>query len=300
MKLPISVIILTYNEEKNIEACLQSVSNNFENIFIVDSFSTDKTLKIAKGYTEKIYEHQFENYGKQRNWALNNLSINTEWVLNLNADQRVTESLVHELETIFTSKENIDFDGFLIPRKTIFMDKWIKFGGHYPVYDAILFKAGSGICEESRYDQVFTIEGRLGILKSDVEDKVTDSLTNFILRHDRWSSLEAIDQILEEDHISTKKGVKQNLYGNPMEKRRYFKSLYMKLPLFVRPFLYFIYRYFFKLGILDGIQGLIFHFLQGFWFRFLVDAKIFEIKHRVSKTNKETKEVIEELYGTNF
>ena len=290
MKLPISVIILTYNEEKNIEACLQSVSDFFQDIFIVDSFSKDKTLEIAKRYTEKIYEHEFENYGKQRNWSLNNLPIKTKWVLNLNSDQRVTKHLTRELEAIFSSEKNIDFDGFLIARKTIFMNKWIRFGGHYPVYDAILFKAGFGVCEESRYDQVFTINGRLGILKGEIEDKVTDTLSNFILRHDRWSSLEAIDQVLEEDQISTKKGVKQNLCGNPMEKRRYFKSLYMKLPLFIRPFLYFIYRYFFKLGFLDGICGLIFHFLQGFWFRFLVDAKIFEIKTRTYKTNKEIKE----------
>lgn len=278
MKLPISGIILTYNEEKNIQACLESIKDLLEEIYIVDSYSADSTLEIVKRFTKNIFQHEFENYGKQRNWALKNLPISTDWVLNINSDQRVSKELKSKLVETFSKVKDINCDGFLIARKTIFLGRWIKFGGHYPVYDAILFKKGYGVCEESRYDQVFTINGKLKILSGDVEDIVADDLSSFTLRHNKWSSLEAIDQILGEDYISKKLGVKQNIFGNPMEKRRFLKSLYMKLPLFIRPFLYFIYRYFFKLGFLDGKEGLIFHFLQGFWFRFLIDAKIFEIK----------------------
>ena len=103
MKFPISAVILTYNEEKNIEDCLKSVCGFIEDIFVVDSYSVDKTLEIVKKYTNNIVQHEFENYGKQRNWALNNLPITTEWILNLNSDQRFTEDLKKELTEIFFS-----------------------------------------------------------------------------------------------------------------------------------------------------------------------------------------------------
>ena len=300
MKLPISAVILTYNEEKNIENCLKSIGDFIEEIFIVDSFSTDKTLDIVKQYTDKIFQHEFENYGKQRNWALKALPVKTEWVLNLNSDQRLTEDLKEELTRIFCKNQYLDCDGFLFARKTIFMGRWIKYGGHYPVYDAILFRHGLGICEESRYDQVFTVNGKIKKICGDVEDIVTDSLVNFTGRHNRWSSLEAIDQVLGEDQISRKEGVKQNFFGNPMEKRRFLKASYMHLPLFIRSFTYLFYRYFLKLGFLDGVEGLIFHFLQGFWFRFLVDAKIHEIKKQINKKGKDPRTVINEFYSLNL
>lgn len=295
-KLPISAVILTYNEERKIEDCLKSISDLVEDVFVVDSFSTDKTLEIAKKYTNNIFQHEFENYGKQRNWALKTLPINSKWVLNLNSDQRIEENLKIELIKRFASND-LYADGYLITRKTIFLNKWIKHGGHYPVYDAVLFKSGCGFCEESRYDQVFTINGKVDVMSGDIEDIVTDSLSNFIFRHNKWSTYEAIDQVLENDQISRKLGVKQNLFGNPMERRRYFKAIYMKLPLFVRPIIYFIYRFFLKFGFLDGKEGLIFHFLQGFWFRFLVDAKIYEITSYSAGKKVEIKKAIEDLYG---
>ena len=288
MKLPISVIVLTYNEEANIEACLQSVCDLVEEIFIVDSFSTDKTLDIVKKYTDKILQHKFENYGKQRNWSLDNLPIKTKWILNLDADHRVTNELNDELIEVFADPEKLNHDGFLISRKTIFMGRWIKHGGHYPVYHGILFKHGYGRCEESLYDQHFVIKGKHKKLTMNIEDIFTESLLEFTLRHNRWSTFEAINQstnpssIIQENNNLTGK-----ILGNTMERRRFFKTnIYMKLPLFCRSFIYFFYRYLFKLGFLDGKEGLIFHFLQGFWFRFLIDAKIYEMKKNTKSDSK--------------
>ena len=286
MKLPISAIVLTYNEEKKIDACLKSLSNFAEDIFVVDSFSSDRTTEIVRQYTSKIFQHEFEDYGKQRNWALKNLPIKTEWILNLDADHRITHGLTQELENIFSSNEQIKYNGFLIPRKTVFMEKWIKHGGHYPVYHAVLFKRDGGVCEETLYDQHFIVNGELKILKNDIEDIVTESISSFISRHKKWALLEATSQILREKNKNIDGRIKGNLFGNELEKRRYYKGLYMKLPLFIRPLLYFMYRYFLKAGFLDGIQGLIFHFLQGFWFRFLVDIKIFEIKGKILRKEK--------------
>ena len=273
--LPISVIILTYNEEKNIEECLKSVHGFFDEIFIVDSYSTDNTIEICKKYTDKIYQREFEDYSSQRNWGFNNLPIKTEWILNLDADHRVTKELLDELYKIYSHKIEEDIKGFLISRRTIFMGKWIRYGAHYPVYHAVLFKKGFGKCEKRLYDQHFIIEGKVKKLKGDIIDIVSDSIDKFIFKHIKWAELEAQEQLLKR-HSE----IKPYLFGNPIQKRRLYRNFYNKMPLFIRPFLYFFYRYFIRLGFLDGIEGLIFHFLHALWYRFLIDVKIYQLKKR--------------------
>lgn len=273
----LSIIILTFNEEKNIEACLQSIIGLKCPIFLVDSGSTDDTLTIASKYDVQVYHHPFENYGAQRNWALDNLPIETPWILNMDADHRMTAELSIELEDIFSQSVLDNTQGFLISRRTVFMGKWIKYGGHYPTYHAILFRKGFGVCEDKLYDQHFVVNGHCETLKSDMIDTLTDSLQSFTTRHNRWSTLEAEDQFYGYAKKHKAELVQANVRGNALQRRRYAKSVYEMFPLFVRPFIYFFIRYFIKLGFLDGKKGLIFHFLQGFWFRFLVDAKIYEL-----------------------
>ncbi len=277
-KLPLSVIILTYNEEKNIEECLKSVYDWVDEIFIVDSGSTDKTLEIAKSYTDKIYQHPFKDYGKQRNWAQDNLPINKEWIFHLDADERVSSELSEELKGIFSRPVDIA-DGFLVSRKTVFMGRWIKHGGHYPAYHLRIFRKDCGRCEDRIYDQHFYVNGKIKTLKKDIIDTVTSDLDNWVFRHNRWASLEAVETIQNKVYRRTHKNykIKPDIKGSPIEKKRWLRKKYYTLPMFIRPFFYFIYRYFFRLGFLDGKEGLIFHFLQGFWFRFLVDAKIYEM-----------------------
>ena len=276
--MQVSIIILTYNEEKNIKKCLESISFLNCPIYLVDSGSTDDTLEIASAFDIQVFQHPFENYGKQRNWAFENLPIKTPWILNMDADHRLTPELALEIKTIFNQGVNDHIKGFLISRKTIFMGQWMKYGGHYPVYHSILFRKGFGLCEDKLYDQHFVVNGHCETLKGDMIDTLTDSLKSFTERHNKWSTLEAEDQ-----YYGYAKERKENLLlakadGNAMQRRRYAKSIYEKFPLFLRTFIYFFIRYFIKLGFLDGKKGLIFHFLQGFWFRFLVDAKICELK----------------------
>lgn len=273
MKLPITAIVLTFNEEKNIVECLESVKDLCDEIIIVDSGSSDRTLEIAKQYTDKIYSHPFDNYSKQRNWALENLPIKNDWILNLDADHRITPELKEELSTLFSKGIPADVKGFLISRRTIFMGKWIKYGGHYPTYHANFFRKGFGKCEEKLYDQHYLISGKQLQLKGDIIDIITDSLTNFTTRHNKWSTLEAEYQLSSNKNDEI---IKADLSGHAIQRRRALKSFYEKFPLFIRPLLYFLQRYFLRFGFLDGKEGLIFHFLQGFWFRFLIDAKIWE------------------------
>jgi len=275
--LPISVIILACNEERNIGDCLQSVADLSADIFVVDSGSTDRTAEIARSFGATLVEHPFENYSRQRNWALQNLPLQHEWVLHLDADHRLTDALKSSLQEAFSKPLPDDLNGFMVSRRTIFFGKWIRFGGHYPVYHAVLFRKNKGACEDKRYDQHFRVEGRLQKLRGDILDIVTDSLARFTERHNRWSTYEA-EEIAQGGAAHPGDLVQPRAFGNAMQQRRFLKSLYERLPLFVRPALYFLVRYFLRLGFLDGRRGLIFHFLQGFWFRFLIDAKVYELK----------------------
>lgn len=275
MKLPISVIILTYNEEKNIEKCLKSVYGWVDEIFVVDSFSTDRTLEIAKKYTDKIFQHEFINYSEQRNWAQKNLPLKNEWVFHIDADEWVSEELKEELFNNFKDGEFGRYDGFLVPRKTIFYGRWIKHGGHFPRYHLRIFKKDKGKCERREYDQHFFVEGKVKRLEGSIINDLTQNISDFVKKHIRWAEFEAKSMIK-----SKKEGeITPSLKGNPIQRMRWLReNLYGKMPLFLRPALYFFYRYFIRTGFLDGIEGLIFHFLQGFWFRFMVDVKIWEIK----------------------
>lgn len=275
-KIPLSVIVLTFNEEKNIRECLDSLVTWVDEVIIVDSFSTDATLNIISEYPGvQVHQHEFHNYSLQRNWAFENLPIRNAFVMNLDADHRVTPELKAELIQHFTQGIPEHIHGFMASRQTMFLGRWIKYGGHYPVYHGIIFRKGHGYCEHKEYDQHFVIQGQAIVLKGNVIDIITDSLTTFTARHNKWATLEAQDaiQLMKEVNPHT---VRANKNGNPMEVRRYQRLKYYSYPKFWRVFLYFGYRYILKMGFRDGKEGLIFHFLQGFWFRFLVDAKIYE------------------------
>lgn len=280
MKLPISVIILTYNEEANIGICLKNIVDLVGEIFVVDSYSTDRTLEIAKKYGCKIFQHPFENQAQQFNWVLDNLDIKNEWILRLDADEYLTEELKKEIKEVLRNTknyENTKVNGFYIKRRVYFMGKWIKHGDYYPTWILRLFRKGKGRSEERKMDEhIILLEGRAKKLANDFIDDNKKNLEFWIDKHNKFSSREVEEitkQLTTNDQQLTTK-----LSGQTAQKRWLKENFYYRLPLFCRAFLYFIYRYFFRLGFLDGKEGLIFHFLQGFWYRFLVDAKFYEIK----------------------
>ena len=314
----LSLIILTYNEEKNLPACLASLKGLECEIFVVDSGSTDRTREIVTAAGAQVIEHPFKNYSAQRNWAQQNLPIKTEWVLHLDADERLTPELVAEIRERLGHAESKEqgvgsmehgtkseargarsaqlgaghqqsaishspgsgelegIDGFLLRKRTFFMGRWIRHGGHYPSYHLRLFRKDKGFCEERLYDQHFVVNGKVEKLKHDYIDVLNPDLDTWTQRHMRWAELEAMEYL----NVHNGNGqVRAALFGNPIERRRWLRNdLYGRSPLFVRPFIYWLYRYFFRLGFLDGKQGFIFHFLQGFWFRLLVDIKIDEMR----------------------
>jgi glycosyltransferase involved in cell wall biosynthesis len=274
----LSVIILTLDEEQNLPACLKSLEGLDAEIFVVDSGSTDDTVRIAKEAGGHVCHHEFENYAAQRNWAFENLPIKTPWTLCLDADERLTPQLCREImERI--SIPSADVDGYMMKRRTYFLGKWIRFGGQYPAYHLRLFKTSKGRCEDRLYDQHFLVDGRTASLKNDYVDVITADLNRWIDRHNRWATLEASEIVAQKSRCNSaqEQVVIPDLFGTPIQRKRFLRSMvYQNFPLFLRPFLFWVYGYVLRLGFLDGMPGLIFHTLQRFWFRFLIDAKIYE------------------------
>ncbi|MEK6481643.1 glycosyltransferase family 2 protein [Catalinimonas sp. 4WD22] len=282
----LTIILLTYNEEENLPDCLNSMSELNAPIFAVDSYSTDRTLEILETHAIPFLQHPFENYACQRNWAQINSPFDTEWVFHLDAGERMTPELVSWLNQKFDP--NADVDGFMFSRRTLFFGKWIKHGGHYPNFHLRLFRKTKGYCENKVYDQHFIVDGNKRVVPAgfDIIDTVTDTLKNFTVNHARWAQLEA-DEIVANKKM--KGEVKASFFGSPIERRRWLKNnIFQRAPIFVRSFSYFIYRYFIKLGFLDGKWGLVFHLLQGFWFRFLVDSMVLELLHNTQNTKNQS------------
>ena len=273
----LAVIILTYNEKGNLPACLASLDGLAGELFVVDSGSTDGTSEIASAAGASVVEHPFDNYAAQRNWAQEHLPIGSEWVLHLDADERLTPALVNEINGVLSEPPN-EVHGFLLRKRTIFMGRWIRHGGHYPSYHLRLFRKDRGFCERRLYDQHFIVRGAVGTLKSDYLDVVASDLGTWTTRHVQWAELEAREMLLHSDGADR---VQPRMLGNPIERRRWRRErLLWRFPLFGRALGYWGYRYFVRLGFLDGVEGLIFHFLQGCWYRFLVDACLYEARRK--------------------
>jgi glycosyltransferase involved in cell wall biosynthesis len=271
----ISVIILTFNSESTIAQTLASARKVSDDIHVVDSLSKDRTLEIAREFGCNIVQHPFEHYGAQRNWAIQNLPLRYEWQLHLDADEFLTPELIGE---IIRLKQHFpaDVNGYFIPRLTRFLGRDLRHGGHYPIWHMRLFRTGKGRCENRRYDQHFMLEGRGERIHAPMVDDNRMSLREWTERHNRWADAE-VQEILSP----TTEGILQpSLSGSPMQQKRALRGLYARGPLLVRAFLFFAYRYFLRLGFLDGEPGLIYNVLQTFWYRFLIDAKLYELSLR--------------------
>lgn len=275
-RLPISLVILTYNEELNLGDCLESVKDYVEDIFVIDSMSTDVTLEVAGRYTKHVYTHEFKNQAEQFNWSLDNLPIESEWILKLDADERMTETLWHEIDETLPKADSA-VNGFLIKRRFYFLGSWIRFGGYYPVRLLRLFRRTKGASEEREMDEHLVIfEGETRRLQNDFIHDDHKSMSDWIDKHNKYATREARQYLKEERGGST---FIKGSPGEEAEKKRFIKNrVYYRLPIFFRVFVFFFYRYIFKLGFLDGVPGLAYHFLQGFCYRWLVDVKIFEAK----------------------
>lgn len=280
-KAPVSVIILTYNEEANMQACLESVRDLTEEVFLVDSFSTDQTLEIAREYTQHIFQNPWTNYARQRQWAIANLPFTHEWLFFLDADERLTPPLKQEINRVVGEEmKTPSFGGYYVPRKFFFLGRPIRWGGCQGGLKELRFcnRRHLTIGERAGHE-VYISNKKVGSLRNHMIHEDKKPLSAWIDRHNRYSSSQAAYL------WDLRKGNKQQVQGLTFfsDRRLYLKEkfrqeIWNKLPVGVRPTLFFISNYFFRLGFLDGIAGFIYHFLHEFWFPLLIDAKFLELK----------------------
>ena len=268
-----AVILLSFNSEDTLGATLSRARLVSDEIFVVDSYSKDRTVELAESLGATVLQHPFEHYGAQRNWAIDNLPINRSWQLHLDADEVIDDELV---ATIRELSEDAGHSGYFLARYMRFLNRVLRHGGMSPTWHLRLFRTGAGRCEDRKYDQhFFLVNGTSGQLAGTMIDDIRMPLTEWTARHNRWA-----DSVLAElDANETAGRLKPDAHGNPAQRKRYLRHKYNQLPLFFRPLGLFVYRYLFCLGFLDGMEGFIFWVLQTFWFHFLIDAKIWEKRH---------------------
>lgn len=298
--LDISVIILTYNEELHIRRCIENVLTFAKEIFIIDSFSTDKTIEIAQAFKQvQILQNRWENqYAKQFNWGLTHAPIKTKWVLRLDADEYLMPELITELHEKLPSLTP-DITGVIFKRRHIFMNKWMK-RGTYPVKLLRLFQYGKGMCEQRFMDEHIQLTEGLDIeFNNDFIDHNLNNISWFCNKHINYAIREAIDLLAIELNLTSSYDLKMNL-SEQAQKKRLQKFRYAQQPLFWRSSMYFCYRYFFKGACLEGKEGFIWTFLQGWWYRMLVDIKIYEIKKNCGSDKRKIIEYIRQHYNISI
>jgi glycosyltransferase involved in cell wall biosynthesis len=291
----LAVIILTLNEEAQIERAINSIRNIAKEIFVVDSYSTDQTREIARSLGANVYQNKWINYSRQYQWALANLPISCGWIMRLDADEFLEPELADELEATLP-RLPVSVTGLNLKYKHIFMNRWIRHGGVYPLVLLRVWRHGLAKIEDRWMDEhMVLIKGQSQTLRSNFCGHSLKDLTFFITKHNHYATREAIDIINQrrdlfgQDTLSSNSGSKQ-----AVAKRFIKEKIYNRMPLLFNALVYFLYRYILRFGFLDGVEGAIYHFLQGYWYRFLVGAKVVEFE-RALQGYESKEEQLEEL-----
>lgn len=300
--LDLSVIILTFNEEIHIRRCIENVCGIAQKVYVVDCYSTDRTVEIAKECGAEVVMHKWPgNQADQFNWALDNIPINTEWVLRLDADEYLSEGLISEFNVRIPDIDK-SISAVTLPLGRAFMGKILKHGIVNDVKMIRLFRRGKVRYEKRLMDEhLLVLEGSTITFRHKFIDDNRNSLKYFIDKHNGYSSREsALLLDAEYDLTQTDYSTMSAEYCEDVKRKRKQKKKYAKLPLFWRAFAYFLYRYIFKLGFLDGKEGFLWDFLQGLWYRMLVDAKIFEIKKACGSDKEKILSILRDKYNISL
>lgn len=293
----LSVVILTFNEAQHIERAVRSVKPIAHEVFIIDSGSTDGTCEIAERLGCRVYYNPWENYATQLNWGLDNCPIQTRWVMRLDADEYATEPLQRELAMALDEALE-DVTAFRVPRRLYFMRRYVKHGGVGERLHLRIWHHGLGHAEQRWMDEhVIVRGGRTANLTGAIVDDNLNSLSWWIDKHNRYASREAIDYLLHKHGLAGAESSQHRISGQAARIRFLKRHIYYRLPPVFRGAAFFLFRYFFQLGFLDGLSGSYFHFFQGWWYRTLVDAKIFEVERYQRDQNASLHNAIEAVLG---
>ena len=269
----VTAIILTKNEELNIADCINSIKGFAQRIIVVDSGSNDKTVEIAEQLGAEVVFHRFENYARQFNWAIDNCDILTDWILRLDADERFTPALCKELDKQIGEHPNDDINGFTLEAWLYFMGRKLKFGGSRKK-KLMLFRTGYGRIEDRKMDEHTLLSSGTAItvkekfLHYDFKD-----LTTYVKKLNWYATREMQDYLEDRFNDNTFDAKNKEITSTRRKKSRYYKA-----PMFLRCWLYFFYCFIIKGNFLNGKEGRIYSYLYHFYYRWLVDAKIYEQK----------------------
>lgn len=294
----LTVVILTFNEEKHIERCMRSALQVAHQVFVVDSFSTDRTVEIAESLGAQVWQHEFRNHAAQLAWALGNLPIDTEWVMRVDADEVISPAITEEMWRKLSSV-CAGTNGYLVYRLVCFDGKIIRHGGvsHWVLR---VWRKGTAKVEQRWMDEHMVLKsGNTERLVGEYLDDNLNNVTWWTNKHNGYSTREAID-LLNKKYGFLPVTTDSSVLTRQARYTRWLKeNLYVHLPLGLRAFMFFTYRMIFRLGILDGRSGFTFHFLQGFWYRFLVDVKVQEVESRMRAEEIDCVEAIQREFGVN-
>ena len=277
MSAPVSILVPTLDEELNLPDCLDSVSWADE-VFVVDSYSRDRTVEIAEKRGAQVVQHPFESYSRQKNWALDTLPFRNEWVMILDADERVTPELRCEIESVLP---NADCAGYYLNRRVIFLGRWIHHAGWYPNWNLRLFRHQLGRYDGREVHEHVVLNGPVGYLRKDLVHLDRRGLEAFVARHNRYSTLEASARFKAECDTPDRARLPVSLLASPVQRKRFLRErVWPRVP--AKPLALFVYMYVLRRGFLDGRAGLALCIFQAFQ-EFMVGLKLAELRRLSSE-----------------
>ena len=279
----VAVVILTLDEERNLPHALESVRDWADEIFVLDSFSTDRTLEIAREAGCVVVQNAFVDYAKQRNFAIEQLPIRAEWVFFLDADEWLTDELKFEISQVVSRRPTEN--GFYVKRRMIWMGRWMR-RGYYPTWILRMFRRERGRCEDRAVNEHLIVEGRTGYLTNDFVHEDHKGLGDWIDKHNRYATREAVE-LLAQDVSLKQEEIAARFTGTQAERKRWLRyRIWGRLPPLLRPLFYFIYRYVLTGAFLEGRAAFVFHFLHALWYPLLIDAKYLEMRRAARKASE--------------
>ena len=292
----ITAIVLTYNEELHIERCITRLASLCQKIYVIDSFSTDSTCDIARRLGAVVLQNHYINQAQQFQWALDNCAVDTEWVLRMDADEYLSNELIEEIQQKIPSFER-EITGCYLPLRVVFMEKMLKYGLPHRVRILRLWRKGCVFIEQRWMDERCVLtKGKSVNMNGSFIDHNLKGLAEFTQKHNNYSNREVLMELNKRYHFVDEK------VSADLKSRNNQKGGYYRLPKFLRAFFYFFLRYFVFLGFLDGLRGLIWLTLQAYWYRFLIDAKIYEVETKLGKdaTSGDVKDFLRNMYGVKI
>lgn len=278
-KLSITAIILAGNEELHIARCLERILPLVERAVVIDSFSNDHTVEIARSMGAEVLQHKWKNYSNQFQWGLDNAKPTTEWVLRLDSDEYLEHGAQTELRRRLGALP-ADVTGLQFKLKVIFRERFIRHGRYYSTVLLRMWRTGVGSIEQRWMDEhiVLSHGHTERITGGDLVDHNLNDIGWWIDKHNRYATRHMVDYVNREAGLFQEDARIQGTEAAARRKRFLKNSFYGRAPVYLRATLFYLYRYVVRLGFLDGKEGYLFHFMHGFWMMMLIDAKIDEAR----------------------